>query len=89
MKGVPFVFGHFKIFERAVLRHHGGQRDHAGDYGDALAMRAGIGRFVVDRVGDHFQKRLQHVFLRRDQQLVVDRDGGVRRQSLDQPLHGF
>lgn len=87
MKSIPFVIGQFKVLEHAVLRHHGGQRHHARDDGHTLAVRAGIRRLVVNSASDYFQKSFQHVFLRRQQQLVVNRDGGVGSQRFDQSLH--
>ena len=89
MESVPFVFGHFKVGKRAVLVHHRRQSQLARDNRNALAMRARVRRFVVNRAGDDFQKCLQHVFLRFNQLLVVNGDRGVRRQRFNQLLHGF
>lgn len=87
MKSIPFVIGKFEILKHAVLSHNRSQRHHARDNGYALTVRAGIRRLVVNSAGDNFQKSFQHIFLRRQQQLIVNRDGGMGRQRFDQPLH--
>ena len=85
---VPLVLAELEIRERTLARRVGGPGQHVGQFGDAMAVPAGIGRFGVDRAGKHAQERAEQVFLRLDQHLVVERDGRLTGQRLDQ-RHDF
>ncbi len=85
---VALVRRKVEILEWPATRVAGGFGEHLGKRGNPLAVAPGIGRFLVDGVGDELDERIEQPPLTVDEQLVVERDRRLRRQCLDRLLVG-
>ena len=84
MNGLPLLVVEAKVPEGPLLLCTGRLRQHFGQFGDALAVAAGVRALGVDGACDELDEGLQQLFLLFQQALVFDGGGGHARQRLDE-----
>src|SRR6476646_9487313 len=80
----PAIFSSERAF-RGVVDRLG---EHHGELRHALAVAAGIGRFLVDRVVDEVDEGLEQLLELIDEHPVAERHGGLGCERLGPSLVG-
>ncbi len=86
MEFVALLRIHLEIGKGAVGRRAGGIREHIHDGRHALAMLAREGRLLVDCRRDQSDEGVEQAALCFQQQAVLERNGGLRRERFGQRL---
>ncbi|MNG97360.1 hypothetical protein D3C79_564710 [compost metagenome] len=84
MDGLPLLVAEGEVAKGALLLGAGRLRQHAGQFGHALAVASGVGALGVDGAGDELDEGLQQLLLLLQQALILDGGGGHARQRLDE-----